>query len=247
MSDNVIENLISCSPNWRDTVRAKIKQYLTELLGANGYKIDDYDMELRLMRKYVLIENGKLDLSFSVTGKSTDFKSELIVADNDVFIPIQMALGWLKTPIISGSTFQKIENQQIIFFNSQTEFTYQEGSNVPQYQSLESAYYNQISYVSGNDNLVSKFDASLLKRTPRAKTEGQYYYENGIYADLTEFPILIGGDGVEIKFSSSATADTASAAGNSATEKTYAALLLLGFNIFKLAQPMTAMGCKCIK
>ncbi len=244
---DVIENILNCSPSLPGTLRAKIKEFLAEKLAATGNNINNYDMELRTMRKYVLIENGKLNLSFPITGKTKDFNSEIIVADNDVFIPIGVALGFLKTPLISGTTFEKIENQDIIYFPSQTVFTYQEGTNVPQYQSLESVYYSQISYVSGSDQLVSKFDARHLKRVPKDKMEGQYYYADGIYADLTEFPILIGGDGVEITFAGPTTADTASAGGDPATEKTYAVLMLTGFNIFKLAEPMTALQCKCIR
>lgn len=240
-----ILNSINCSPALVDYKRAVIKQFLAEKLdGCNGnLSIDNFDMELRTMRKYFLIENGKVGLTFDICSKSKDYPSEVVVADNDVFIPIGIALGFLKTPLIAGTAnYEKIENQDILYFPSQTVFTYTAPGSVPQYKALETLYYSQLTFTSGSDNLLTKFDSRKLKKVPQLKTEGQYYYQDSEYAEMPECPIIIGSDGVQVSFAG-ANGDTASASGDPATEKTYAVLLLTGFNIFKLAEPWSAINC----
>lgn len=244
-------NQINCSPSLLESQRSKIKAFLKSKLEVNNINIDEYDFELQTMRKYQLIQNGKLNLKFSMTGKTKDYISEETIADNDVFIPVGIALGFLKTPLIGGTTFEAIENQKVIYFNSATEFAYTAIGAVSQAKAFETLYYSLITFVSGNDNLVSDFDTRNLKNIPQVLVEGQYYYQNGVYYPLTEFPILNGDDNIVIKFDPPA-ADTASASGDPATEKTYAVLELIGYNISQLAKPYQALyqqkkiDCRCV-
>lgn len=235
-------NNIECSPSLIENKRKKIADFLDDMLKSCGGSISNYDMELRTMRKYFLIENGKLNPTFDICSKSKDFNSEIVIADNDVFIPCGIALGFLKTPLISPGVYEKIENQDILYFPSQTAFTYTAPGAVPQYKALENMYYSQLTFTSGSDSLLTKFDARYLKKVPQLKTEGQYYYQDTEYADMTESPIIVGSDGVEVSFAG-ASGDTASAGGDPATEKTYIVLLLTGYNVFKLAEPWSAVNC----
>lgn len=213
-----------------------------------GIDLTKYDFELETLVKYVEIENGKLNLNFELTNKSKDFKSEKVLNDNDVFIGTGLALGFIKTPVENDKP-ESIENQNIIFFNSYTEFTYTDPStNVTQAKALESIYYSRIVLASSNDQLISNFDARNLKRVPDGKLEGHYQYRDSPFFTLTEYPLINGDDATELKIDPPS-ADTKSASGDTDNERTYAVLLMQGFKIPQLAKDhaATLKGCKCVK
>lgn len=239
--DQIFE--INCSTYQLEAARKKMKSGLKEY----GVDIDNYETQIRVIQKYEHIKNGKLGLSFDLTNQSKDYNSETSIVSNDVFIPVGVALGFLKTPLISGTEYEAIENQQIIYFNSETVFNYTAPSSVSQSKALESLYYSKMSFVSGNTNIISEFPSRELKRIPQGKTDGFYYYQNGKYFMLTELPFLNGGNKNEVKFEVPS-ADTSSASGDTATEKTYGALQLIGFNIADLAKDYKTLGCqiKCV-
>ena len=243
-----IVNKLDCTPSLLANQRSKIKEFLGEKLKETGVDINNYDFQQQTIRKFQLIENNKLNLKFVVTGNTKDYNAEHRIADNDVFIVTGYSLGFVKTPLKTGSTteYENVENNQVIYFNSETVFTYTAPGAVSQAKALESLYYSEMTITAGNDNLVTDFDAKNLKRTPWRKTEGHYYYNEGPYYPTTEYPILNGDDNITFKFDVPA-ADTDSASGEPGVEKTYAVLELEGFNISQLAKPYQALNCKCVK
>lgn len=232
---------INCGPNEYEAARKKMKSALLE----QGVDVEKYNTQIGLVQKYELIENGKLSLKFDLKNKANGINSESVIVENDVFIPFGIALGFVKTPIISDNKFESIENQQIIYFNSETVFNYIKPDSVSQAKALESLYYSQISIATGGDTLVPSFPTRLLKRIPKNKIEGLYNYENGVFHMLTEYPFLNGGNTNVIKFDVPS-ADTASASGNVDEEKTYAVLQLIGYNIIDLAKESAGSQIKCV-
>jgi hypothetical protein len=243
-----IINNIDCTPSLLANQRAKIKEYLGAKLKAVGLNINDFDFQQQTIKKTTLIENSKLNLKFGITGNAKEFASDRKIADNDVFVVTGYSLGFLKTPLKTGSTtdYESIENNAVIYFNSHTVFTYTDTGKVSQAKALESLYHSTLSITAGNDNLVTNFDTRNLKRTPCAKVEGVYNYKEGHFYPATEYPILNGDDNIDIRFDVPA-ADTDSASGEPGVEKTYVVLELQGFNISQLAKPYQAMDTKCIK
>ena len=243
-----IINKIDCTPSLIANQRAKIKEFLGAKLKLMNVDIDTFDFQQKTIRKFQLIANNKLNLKFTVTGNTKDHNSEQRISDNDVFVVTGYALGFVKTPLKDGSTgeYENIENNSVVYFNSEAVFTYTAPGSVSQAKALESLYYSVMSITAGNDNLVTDFDTKHLKRTPWRKVEGQYYYYEGSSYPATEYPILNGDDNITFRFDVPA-ADTDSASGEPGVEKTYAVLELEGFNISQLAKPYQALSCKCVK
>lgn len=241
-ADTIVQ--INCDSYQLEAARKKMKSGLMEL----GVDINSYDVQLKQIRKYQLIENGKLGLKFDLKDKKIN--SESIIVQNDVFIPVGIALGFIKTPQISSEKYESIENQEIFYFNSKLVFSYVDPGvgSVSQAKALESLYYASLSFSSGNGTIIPEYPTQGLKRVPQRKTEGVHYYQNGIYDMLTEFPFLNGGNDLIAKFDVPS-ADTSSASGDPAIEKTYAVFQLIGFNISDLAKHYTSMNCKikCVK
>lgn len=231
---------VNCSPNLYDAARKKMKSVLMNKYNIN---VDDYETQIRLIQKNEEIKNGILNLKFDLSNQARDSNSETPIVNNDIFIPFGIALGFVKTPLISGTQYESIENQQIIYFNSETVFTYTATGAVSQAKALESLYYSKASFLSGGGNIINEFPARELKRVPQGKVDGFYYYQNGKFFMMTEFPFLDGSNKNEVKFDVPS-ADTASASGNPATEKTYAILQLMGFNISGLSKDYKSLGCK---
>lgn len=231
---------INCDSYIYEAARKKMKSALLE----KGVDISNYNTQFGLINKYELIENGKVSLKFDLKRKAGGFNSEYTVVENDVFIPVGIALGFIKTPLIADGKFESIENQEIIFFNSETVFNYTKSGSVSQSKALGSIYHARVSIVNGGETLVPEFPARFLKRVPKGKVDGLYNYEGGVFHHLTEFPVLNGGNTNVVKFDVPS-ADTTSASGDIDKERTYGVLMFVGFNIVDLAKDLSG-HVKCI-
>lgn len=242
-----VVNNIEFSPSLLQCQRQKIKSFFANKLKGMGLNLDNFDMQLQTLVKYQQIENGKLNLKFDLKNKNKEFHSERCISDNDIFVPIGYALGFVKTTETENGRYEAIENQPIYYFPSKRVFTYTAPNvTISQAKALESLYYSTLNVVVSNDFTTKNFDTRNLKNIPLSEVDGEYYYAKGIYYPLTEFPILNGGNSIEVSFDVP-TAETSSASGDPVTERTYAVFQAIGYNMSGLSEHYSRLGSKCVK
>lgn len=242
-----ITNNINCTPYLLACQRQKIEAFFNKKLKSMGKTMADFSFQRETLVKYQEIENGKLNLKFDFDAKAKNYDSERGVDSNDTFIPTGYALGLLTTPMISVGKYESIENQQIHYFNNKNIFNHEvEDSTVTQAMALEPLYYSTLGVTIAGQYVTTEFDVRNLKRIPESEIGGEFYYPNGVFAPLTEFPILNGGSGIEYRFDV-ASADTKAASGNPEEEKTYAVFMIEGYKIYKMSENYNGLGCKCVK
>ncbi|WP_299368305.1 hypothetical protein [Winogradskyella sp.] len=237
-------------------MRTKIKAALQRWLNINNpnANIDDYDFELEIVRKYQQIEDGKVNFTFDLinkSGKNVGGNSERIINDNDIYLPIGYALGWINTPLAPGEApgsgnYQKIENQVPYYFPNALVFNATDPAQVDQYQALNSVYYGTMTISAGNDQLVSNFPLCEMLKIPRFSSIPFYFnypYTLREYAELTEYPVLNGAEELQVDFNVPA-ADTVLAGGDPATTRVFAEFKMLGFKVKRLAAPFTELNAK---
>lgn len=213
-------------------------------MDAGGTKEELEKLEIR---PYTLVALTEID---GASFPEYDFRDDTIfpakkLQDADAFLLNSVAMGYVSVP-----TGEDIAHQEVIHFNSVTDFTYQAANKVPQHKAIGVGY--TLDWEIHNTNRQLQFSGQVLKHIPEHTTAGHYHYPEGVFHNFAKPTLFQGSQVMVMKPGRSPKSEIQSLPGDTDTQKTFGVAYARGLLIVNGAKALNKLFTKlensnCIK